>query len=419
MIEPGSRVAGYARDSGGSRQELSVDQQQAAIAKHCQERGLTLSRLFVDAARSGGAVAGRDQFLQMVDYLQDAPEAGVIIWSYARFARQYDDLQLYTAILRKAGKEVVSLTDPVPEGLEGRLLESIYAYKDAKFRVDLARDVRRGQRYIAEVYHAYPYGVAPMGYLRVPITTDTEHRDGSRRALYGLAPDPETAPVVRQAFEMRADGASYSEIGDALLRWPVYKQVGRLLHNRIYRGELATATYSVEGFCPPIVSDALWLAAQDVNKRRKMEIGFDHPRRVRSTYLLSGLLACAVCGRAMVGLSCIVAGGEYRYYRCCSISGLVKCGARPIVVDQLDQRVLAVVREQALSRQVLDDVAAELARMQVQVDNLAERILQLIDSHPQRAVRGIVSRVAARRDGRIVSGEVVTRIGDVERVFVL
>lgn len=471
----GTRVAGYVRDSGGSRQELSTDQQVAAIEKHCGEQGLLLTRLFRDDARSGGATAGRDQFLAMVDYMQSAPEVGVLIWSYARFARQYDDLQLYTAILRKAGKIVYSLTDPVPEGLEGRLLESIYAYKDAKFRVDMARDVRRGQRYVVEVYHAWPFGPVPAGYQREPIE-GISHRDGSHRHIHRLVVNPETAPAIVQAFNERAAGATYEEIMHAHPGLVTYfSSIAAILRNKIYLGIYEAPSYRVEQFCQPLVDAETWEQVQIVNKQRQERTGTGHPRRVRSSFLLSGLLHCGVCGRGCTGANSLKVNKLYRYYVCTSRTYSDPCQAAHIPATALETIVLEIVRGVVLSQPVLDDIAAEMERLrgdiapddsaerrlrvQNQIDrvlsairdaghspalldelrrletqlsgirpraaprlapvyDLAERVSRQIDADPRSALRGLVSSVTAAaipRGG--VHGTVTITVADVVREF--
>src|SRR5262245_52125352 len=98
----GARVWAYLRDSGGPSQEQSVEQQEREIIAYCKQYGLMLVRVFRDVARSGGSVIGRDEFMAMIDLSQDAaarPRA-VLIWNFARFARDYNDSVYYKAKLK-------------------------------------------------------------------------------------------------------------------------------------------------------------------------------------------------------------------------------------------------------------------------------------------------------------------------------
>ena len=96
-LPPGSRVAGYFRDSGGDEQERSVDQQRRVAEEYCQQHHLVLVRVFADVARPGSTTVGRDGFDDLMHYCRqhaptatrrtsDAPD-GILLWDLKRFAR--------------------------------------------------------------------------------------------------------------------------------------------------------------------------------------------------------------------------------------------------------------------------------------------------------------------------------------------
>ncbi len=58
-----------------------------------------------------------------------------------------------------------------------------------------------------------------------------------------------------------------------------------------------------------------------------------HPRRVGSTYLLSGLVKCKACGRALSGQD--AKSGQFSYYVCQSI---MKRGKNACVTPRLNAR---------------------------------------------------------------------------------
>jgi DNA invertase Pin-like site-specific DNA recombinase len=77
-FQPGDLVVAYLRDSGHEDQELSVEQQEAAIRAWCDDQQLILTRLFIDAAAPGSSTGGRGQFLEMISYFHRSPaEKGV------------------------------------------------------------------------------------------------------------------------------------------------------------------------------------------------------------------------------------------------------------------------------------------------------------------------------------------------------
>lgn len=297
---PASRLVAYCRDSGGREQDVSVDRQKAEILAWAHDFDLTVTHWFEDRARSGGSTQRRDAFLELTDYLSesDRPEAGVVIWEYARFARQFDDAMFYVASLRRLGYQVYSITDAIPDTLEGRLLESILAWKNAKYREDLSRAVRSGMRLVVSSFKGYPNHKPPLGYKKDYIEIG-RRRDGTPHCTARLIPDPETAPLVQQAFELRAGGATYAEIHNALHLTAWHISLNKVLDNPIYTGTLRFGGQEYPGFCAPLVSAETWARAQVVNCARAGKFGYDHPRRSRSRFLLTGLLFCGLCGNSM------------------------------------------------------------------------------------------------------------------------
>src|SRR5512139_1237244 len=109
---PGSLVAAYFRDSGGEEQDQSISQQENVFRTWCADHGLAVGAVFRDAARPGSSVGGRQAFHDMMFHFRNgAPEAGLVIWSYSRFARDFDDPQFYRADIRRRGYLFYSLND--------------------------------------------------------------------------------------------------------------------------------------------------------------------------------------------------------------------------------------------------------------------------------------------------------------------
>lgn len=138
-LSPGSSVCCYLRDSGGDGQEQSTAQQRRVIEAYCAEHGLILAQVFEDEARKGGTTKSRTAFLEMIDLTQ-SPERpdGILIWNYARFARDMDDSAFYRIMIRRTGMVFHSLTDPIERGELARVQE---------FFIDFANEEKRKQRY--------------------------------------------------------------------------------------------------------------------------------------------------------------------------------------------------------------------------------------------------------------------------------
>lgn len=367
----GSRLVAYCRDSGGREQDVSVERQRAEILAWALDSGLVITRWFEDRARSGGSTARRDAFLELTDYLSEAhrPEIGVVIWEYARFARQFDDAVFYVASLRRLGYQVYSITDAIPDTLEGRLLESILAWKNAKYREDLSRAVRSGMHLVLSSYQGYPNRTPPFGYQKEFVEIG-KRRDGSSHRTARLIPDPATAPLLQSAFELRARGATYAEIHNALHLTAHHVSLNRILTNPIYTGTLVYGGNEYPNFCPPLVSAETFSAANAVNRARAGKFGYNHPRRARSRFLLTGLLFCAWCGSPMNGRVAKRKGCSDKLYYVCRNSNNGKaatCRAPAIPKETIEKMVLDDVSEHLLHPDVLKSLLRRYSKRKTRI----------------------------------------------------
>src|SRR5258706_15930048 len=210
----GNKVWAYLRDSGGESQEQSTAQQRKEIEAYCQEYGLILVSVFEDMARSGGSLTGRVEFLEMVDQsFQPYHPDGLLVWNYARFARDMDDSAFYRALLRKNGLVVHSLTDPIPMGDFSRVIESLIDYANEEKRRQNSRDVKRA---LAERVRAgfSSGGFPPRGYLAKQEILGTKRNNQPRIGSRWVV-DPDLGPLASLAFRLRLEGKSLREITKA------------------------------------------------------------------------------------------------------------------------------------------------------------------------------------------------------------
>lgn len=300
-LPPGSIAWAYLRDSGGPSQERSVGQQKAEIEAYCQRHGLSLTLVFADVARSGGSTTGRDQFNEMVDMSkhESTRPAGLLIWNYARFARDLDDSQFYKSTLRKRGLTIHSLTDPIPEGAYGQVVEVIIDIANQEKKRQTSRDAQRGLHQLVQQFGCVP-GTPPTGFIRQPVEIGTR-RDGSTRIAARWVPDPTMAPRVQQAFALRAAGTSLAEINSQLRLFGSINSYRTFWSNKLYIGILEYADMVIENYCEPLIDLETWETVQKISEHHASHANMnsdsaDHPRRVASEHLLSKLLRCARCG---------------------------------------------------------------------------------------------------------------------------
>lgn len=366
-LPPGARVWAYLRDSGGSEQEQSVNQQQTDIDVYSKKYGLYLERVFSDVARSGGSTKRRDQFSAMIDAAADPQTrpAGILLWNLSRFSRDVDDSAFYKAFLRRFGIVIHSLTDHIPEGLAGRILESVKDYSNADYLAQLSIQVKRALE--TNVRNGYSGGgFPPQGYMTEKVTIGKK-RDGAPRVVSRWVPDPELFPLAILAWKMRSQGKSYGEITKAT-EGKLYTNAGcwsTFFNNETYLGVGKFGNVKIPDHHEAAVSLDEWQLVQKIRKEKSARLfGLTHPRRVKYPSLLSGLAVCIHCGSAMVHHH---RGGErrkYTYYICGKRDrkhGLKECPeCRQVNGRKADAVILEAVANRILTPAYLEELFEEV-----------------------------------------------------------
>ncbi len=121
------RAVIYARVSSERQDvDLSISAQLRALREYATKNGYIVVREFVDEAESG-KTSDRPAFREMIAQARrsEKPFDIILVWKYSRFARNREDSILFKAVLRKAGVQVVSITEPLEDTPTGRLLEAM------------------------------------------------------------------------------------------------------------------------------------------------------------------------------------------------------------------------------------------------------------------------------------------------------
>jgi site-specific DNA recombinase len=304
----------------------------------------------------------RVQDLQYFARQQPRPVEGIIFWSFSRLARRQIDSQFIKSDLRRQGYVLHSMTDDVPTGDIAPVVEAIIDWKNERYLSDLSRDVKRGLYDLARAGYA-PGGCPPRGYKAMKVQIGVK-RDGEPHLVSQWAPDPELAPKVRQAFEMRAAGASYEEILEATRLFPVRGSYVTMFRNKSYLGIRKCGELEVEDAHEPLVDRQTWDAVQSTLGRRggSSDPGQVRQRRETHPFLLTGLARCAECGAAMVGKEDRSGARKtpFRHYICGrkNREGWKSCPSGKIPAEGPEQAVLKFVAESVLTPELVREQAA-------------------------------------------------------------
>ena len=348
----------YARVSSDRQDvDLSVSAQLRALRDYAQKNGYVVAREYVDEAESG-RIADRPEFRKMIDAASrpDSPFKEILVWKFSRFTRKREHAVAFKSLLRRKGVRVVSITEHADDTPTGKLMEAIIESVDEFYSENLAQEVTRGMREAAS-RGFWVTSRVPYGYRKVYV------QDGAKKRPT-LEPDPETSPVVKRIFCLAEAGKGILDICRTLNDEGIANPTGKLwskngvhiiLRNETYTGTLVWGTKAkdkaepvrVEKAFPAIVSKTQF---RKVNRQMRSRAPRKaHPRRVGSSYLLSGLVRCHQCNRALSGQDS--KSGQFSYYVCQSLMkrGSGACDAPRLNARRFEEMVIEKIRTNILT----------------------------------------------------------------------
>ncbi len=355
----------YARVSSDRQDvDLSVSAQLRALRDHADRNGYVVVREFVDEAESG-RVDDRPQFQEMIDEAKSSKPSfrEILVWKFSRFTRKREHAVAYKSMLRRRGIRVVSITEQADDTAAGRLLEGIIETIDEFYSENLAQDVTRGMREAAS-RGFWMSSEAPLGYNRVMV------QDGPKKRPR-LEPDSDSSHVVRRMFDMSEAGKSTLDIARILndegITSPKGKPWGKtsvhaILINETYTGTLIWGVNAkngadpvrVENAFPAIISTAQFNRVSKLLRSRAPRVV--NPRRVASPFLLSGLVRCRTCRRALTGQGSKFA--QFTYYVCQTLmkQGKGSCDAPRLNARRFEEFVVEKIRSNIFTEGSIPDL---------------------------------------------------------------
>ena len=376
----------YARVSSDRQDvDLSVAAQLRALRDHARKNGYIIAREYVDEAESG-RIADRPEFRKMIDAASkpNAPFGEILVWKFSRFTRKREHAVAFKSMLRRKGVRVVSITEQADDTPTGKLLEGIIESVDEFYSENLAQEVTRGMREAA----SRGFWVAsrtPYGYNRIMV------QDGAKKRPT-LEPDPDASHIVKRIFDMAEAGTGMLHIARALNDEGIASPAGKLwskngihfiLRNEVYTGALVWGT-SGKGKDEPVRVDKAFPAV--ISKTKFRRVGklmrsrapkVTHPRRVGSSYLLSGLVKCKACNRALSGQD--AKSGQFSYYVCQSIMkrGKDACETPRLNARRFEELVVGKIRSNVLTD---SNIRALVKVVDEQMDGVAAEQRKRLDT---------------------------------------
>ena len=323
----------YIRVSDERQDEYSPDSQLKKIREYAAKEGYMIpdEYVFYDDGISGKSVKKRDDFNRMIALAKEKthPFDVIYVWKFSRFARNQEEAMVYKNLLRKCGVSVVSVSEPIPEGHFGSLIERIIEWTDEYYLVNLGAEVMRGMTEKAS--RGEPTCAPPFGYFM---------RNGK------YYPDEESgkANIVREVFTLYANGVKQREIALLLSEKGIRTRYGKkpenrwvdyMLHNHCYIGKIrwcpdGTKAVSkrrldnenimiVDGHHEPLISMELWNKVQKMLEDQKKAYSKYAKRQQPVEHMLKGLVRCSACGGTLA-VNGTSGKEKVRCLQCCNYS---------------------------------------------------------------------------------------------------
>lgn len=384
----------YARYSSDNQREESIDGQLRECMEYAKFNGIDVVNSYIDRALSA-KTDNRPNFQRMIKDSYKGLFDVVLVWKLDRFARNRYDSAHYKTILKRNGVRVLSAKETISEGAEGILLESMLEGYAEYYSIELAEKVKRGLTENALKAKANG-GTCTFGY-----TVDSDRH-------YQI--DPPAALIVREVFQLYADGKTMKEIKDILNAKGLtnsrgkeftFNTIQRMLSNRKYIGEYHFGEVTIPDSMPAIVDKELFEKVQQMLVKNKKA---PSRHKAEDDYLLTTKLFCGHCGAIMNGESGTShTNTTYRYYKCVN-SRKKKCKKKPIAKEKIENAVIKRIMQFLEDEKAIDELVERIYELQfaenTYIPKLEEQIAETqkrIDNLIKAAEQGFVSESSAKR----------------------
>lgn len=393
----------YLRYSSDKQTEQSIEGQDRVCRAYCEQNGMTIVDTYIDRALSASKnTEKREDFLRMIKDSEKHEWEGVVVYKLDRFARNRYDSATYKNKLKKNGVRVISATENITGTPESILLESLLEGMAEFYSVELAQKITRGMHESALKCNSCG-GHIPYGYKII-------------NKKYAI--EPAQAAVVKEAFEMYANGATIAQICEELNSRGYKTAKGQKFNKNsfhsMFKNERYTGVYiykdiRTEGGMPAIISKELFNKVQI-----KMQKNERAPGRAKSKtdFLLSGKIFCGHCNSNMVGESGTGKNGTiHYYYTCANRKKEHSCNKKPLKKDFIEHAVV----EDALICLTPENIEkiADIAIREAERQNSENKLIPAIQKEIHDIEKGINNLIKLAESGAF-SPSLSARLNELE-----
>jgi DNA invertase Pin-like site-specific DNA recombinase len=396
MADKDYKVGVYVRlskEDDRAGESVSIENQKLLLMKHVKEKGWELVEVYQDDGFSG-TNQNRPGLQRLILDVKEKRINTVVIKDLSRLGRNYLEVgNLAEVTLPSYGCELISLNEKIDD------LMFIRNWFNEQHSKETSKKVKTVKRMFAQS-GKFMCSYAPYGFVKNP---ENKHQ---------LVIDEVAAPVVRQIFELRAQGKSRKEIAVILNESGIkpprdyyYERVNQtnpyrmshfwnkeslisILKNEAYIGnsvQMKTGSTSyknrklidkpqdewirVDGTHEPIIDMDLW---EQVKRVEEMKISPRNIRKTKAHNYYTGILYCADCGfRLRANNQSRVRKNGDEYHRLGYVCGNYSRAGRMACADS------HYIAEEALGEIVLQHIRKHAEMVEYDEERIIQAILKL------------------------------------------
>lgn len=416
----------YVRVSDERQDEYSPDSQLKKIREFAEKDGYIIpdEYVFYDDGISGKNVKNREEFNRMIAISKepDRPFDVIYVWKLSRFARNQEQSIVYKNLLQKKGITVKSVSEPIPDGPFGKLIERIIEWMDEFYLINLGTEVTRGMT--ERVSRGEPVVYAPFGYLNADKTYIPDDVNGS-------------ASIVKEIFERYANGEKQREIAVSLGQRGIRTKRGNLPENRWVEYILRNPAYiskirwttdgsrSVskrnydnesitlyDGNWQPLISMELWDKVQQMLDEQKKAYPKHAKRQQPINYMLKGLVRCSTCGGTLAMAVAVSGKAKVPTMQCCNYSRGSCHTSHSVTVPKLESAFIQGLKQAIGSKQFTITPTQKKKTNAPQVDY--EKLIAIEERKLVRAKDSYLAEIDTLEQYRENKKEITARIEELK-----
>lgn len=299
----------YIRVSTSDQEEYSPEAQIRLLKEYASQHDIIIGKIYQDLGISGRKADKRPEFKEMIAECKskEHPFDVILVWKFSRFARNQEESIVYKSLLKKNNVEVISVSEPLPDGFIGKLVERIFEWMDEYYSIRLSGEVKRGmtQKALSGGYNSQP----PIGYKKnkgpdtIPFI-DNYYGEMVKLCFHMWTYEKKSFADIaytinQQGYRTRRGNLWESRNICDMIQNPFY--IGKIRWNNTENRsrQLTGETIIVDGKHPPLIDQETFNMANE--RYQSISATQNHSKRsyLSEKHWLSGMIKCSACGGSL------------------------------------------------------------------------------------------------------------------------